>query len=90
MDTIPTLVKNTGCSIAKEGEVQKYLGAPFGHNLSTATVQSFCLEKLAKRITSLKPQCISYTGRAQLVKQVLLAMPLYHMMYTYVQKSTID
>jgi hypothetical protein len=73
-------ITNTGCEIAKEGEIYKYLGAPFGVNLTTIAVQNFCLNKLAKRIIMLKPKCISFTRRVQLIKQVVLAMRVYHMM----------
>jgi hypothetical protein len=88
IEGIPDWIHNTGCAVANDGEIHKYLGAPFGVNLSTAAVQNFCLDKLAKRITTLRPKSISYTGRVQLIKQVLLAMPVYHMMYTHMRKST--
>jgi hypothetical protein len=88
MDAIPQWIKSTGCSITKDGEIHKYLGAPFGTNLASAAIQNFCLDKLAKRITALKPRCISFPGRILLIKQVLQAMPVYHMMYTHLQKST--
>jgi hypothetical protein len=89
LDTIPSWIRSTGCCILKEGETQKYLGAPFGNNLSSAAVQNFCLDKLAKRIATLKPRNISFPSRVQLIKQVLLAMPVYHMMYTYMPKKSI-
>jgi hypothetical protein len=88
-DIIQPWIINTGCQIASEGKINKYLGAPFGINLTNSAVQNFCLNKLAKQITELKPKCISFTGRVQLIKHVLLAMPIYHMMYTHLQKSTV-
>jgi hypothetical protein len=88
LDIIPDWINKTGCSITKEGKIHKYLGAPFGINLTSSAVQSFCLNKLAKRITTLKPRFILFTGRFQLIKQVLSAMQIYHMMYTLFKKST--
>jgi hypothetical protein len=76
METIPRWITETGSSIAQEGQIYKYLGAPFGLNLMTSAVQNFCLDKLAKRITALKPHNISFLGRAQLIRQGLLAMPV--------------
>jgi hypothetical protein len=90
MTDTPEWIINTRCEIAREGKIHKYLGAPFGVNLTTVAVQNFCLNKLAKRITTLKPKYISFIGRVQLIKQVLLAMPVYHITYTHLQKSTIN
>jgi hypothetical protein len=60
LDNIPGRIHNTGCLILKDGKITKYLGAPFGNNLSSAVVQNFCLDKLAKRIKALKPRNISF------------------------------
>jgi hypothetical protein len=48
MKKILEWIENTGCAIAKDGELHKYLGASFGVNLTTLAVQNFALQdKLA-------------------------------------------
>lgn len=77
----PDWLETTGCIIAEDREVIKYLGAPYGSNITSIAVQNFCLDKLCKRIQTYSSQHITFTGRVQIIKQVLLSMPVYHLMY---------
>jgi hypothetical protein len=88
MQRIPDWLNETGCIIAAEGEVIKYLGAPYGNKLTSQTTQKFCLDKLTKRITTYAPQFLTFTGRIQIVKQVLMSMPTYHLMYLNLPAAT--
>jgi hypothetical protein len=45
---VPDWLRTTGCLIAEDDEPIKYLGAPFGSNLSPLTIRNFCLNKLSK------------------------------------------
>jgi hypothetical protein len=88
LQQIPDWLTETRCIIAAEGEVIKYLGAPYGNKLTSQTTQKFCLEKLSKRITTYAPQFLTFTGRVQIVKQVLMSMPTYHLMYLNLPAAT--
>jgi hypothetical protein len=62
LDNIPDRIYDIGCSILANGDITKHLGAPFSNNLSSAAMQNFYLDKLAKRIVALKPRSISFLG----------------------------
>jgi hypothetical protein len=79
---------NTGYIIADHREIIKYLGAPYGTKITVLQIQNFCLEKLSKRITTFLPQFIAFTGRMQIIKQVLMSMPVYHLMYLNLSSTT--
>jgi hypothetical protein len=68
MQRIQDWLNEIGCIIAAEGEVIKYLGAPYGNKLTSQTTQKFCLDKLTKRITTYAPQFLTFTCRIQIVK----------------------
>jgi hypothetical protein len=78
----PDWLQDTGCIVAKPGVVYKYLGAPFGLKLTPQIIQDFCLDKVTKKLAQLSSLHLSYTGRVHIVKQVLMAIPTYHMMYS--------
>jgi hypothetical protein len=77
----PDWLQATGCIIAEPGVVYKYLGAPFGLKLTPLIIQNFCLDKLTKKLAQLSSLHLSYTGRIHIVKQILMAIPTYHLMY---------
>jgi hypothetical protein len=88
LQTIPRWITQIGCKVADAREITKYLGAPFGTRLSTQAVQTFCLDRLANKIVKLKLQSLSFTSRLLVLKHILHAMPVYHLMYTRFPKST--
>jgi hypothetical protein len=81
-------LESTGCIIAGQREIIKYLGAPYGTNITATQIQKFCIKKLSKRITTFLPQIISLTGRVQIIKQVLMSMSVYHLMYLNLSATT--
>ncbi len=76
-------VTRPGCTIAGADDAHGYLGAPLGTNMTAPAIQKFSLEKLCKRLTKLLPQTLSFAGKVQMVKQVLLVMPAFHLMYLW-------
>lgn len=63
------------------GRSQKYLGAPIGINLSTEQLHSFCLNKISLRLSIWSSRMLSFTGQTILIKHVLQAIPIYHIMF---------
>lgn len=90
MESIPNWLSDLGCEISEEGKVQKYLGAPFGTKITPMQVQQFCLNGIRARLSSWTLKTISFSGRVLLIKQVLMAIPVYHMMYVSISKNTSD
>jgi exonuclease III len=88
LQDIPAWLHNTGCTIAQPGVIYKYLGAPFGFQLTSESIQNFCLNRLTSKVGKLASLNFSFTGRTVIVKQVLLAIPTYHLMYSCLPKST--
>lgn len=80
LTTIPDWLIAMGCRISQEGEVQHYLGGPFGWNLPRALLHNFCLNQIAKKLSSWALRQLTFARRAILIKHVLMAMPVYHMM----------
>jgi hypothetical protein len=78
---IPSWLSTSGCIISSAGIVQKYLGAPFGWGLTSGQLHVFCLEKLAKQISSWATKLLTFAGRTLLVTHILQAIPIYHAMF---------
>jgi hypothetical protein len=72
---------STGCIISQAGSVQKYLGAPFGWGLNAGQIHTFCLEKLAKCLSTWSTKLLTFAGQMLLVTHVLQAIPIYHAMF---------
>jgi hypothetical protein len=77
----PTWLSSAGCIISHPGVVQKYLGAPFGWGLTTGQLHVFCMEKLAKQLSTRANKLLTFAGRTILVKHILQAIPIYHKMF---------
>lgn len=78
LDNILTWLIESGCIISNPGEVQKYLGAPIGINLSTDQLHCFFLNKTIAHLSSWSSRMLSFTGRTILIKYVLQAIPIYN------------
>jgi hypothetical protein len=78
---IPTWLHSTGCIISLAGTVQKYLGAPFGWGLNAGQLHTYCMEKIAKRLSLWSTKLLTFAGRMLLVTHVLQAIPIYHAMF---------
>jgi hypothetical protein len=51
LETIPPWLAATGCTISQSEVVYRYLGAPFGVQLTFMAIQEFCLERLTQRFS---------------------------------------
>lgn len=80
LDEPPAWLQNMGCTISEPGEVLRYLGAPFGCELLVSQMHIFCLDKIGARLSSWSTRFLSFAGRVLLIKHVLQAIPIYHMM----------
>lgn len=87
--TIPQWLRDTGCSISQPGEVQKYLGAPFGQQLRPTNMYNFCLDRISKRISGWANRLLTFTGKVLLIQHVLQSIIVYHMMYTSAPVATL-
>lgn len=87
---IPQWLWNIGCTNNNLGEVQKCLGAPFGHQVKKMDMYSFCLGKISKRITSWVKNLITFIGKVLLIQHVLQSITTYHMMYTTASAMTLN
>jgi hypothetical protein len=58
--------------------------------MSPTAIQQFCQNKLEKRLITLMLQAISFTGKTEVIKQVLLAMPTYHLMYIELSNTALS
>lgn len=61
----------------------QYLGAPIGVRLSKTQIQDYCLDWVCIRISSQKSKHLSLTARIIVIKQILMAIPVYHQMYMH-------
>lgn len=82
MITIPQWLQDTGCTISKSGKVQKYLGAPFGHQIKPTDMYKFCLNQISKRILGWENRLLTFTEKVLLIQHVLQSITMYHMMYS--------
>jgi hypothetical protein len=81
LQDIPHWLRTTGCIISSPGTVQKYLGAPFGWGLTAGQLHVFCMDKLAKRLSTWATKLLTFAGRVLLITHVLQAIPVYHAMF---------
>jgi hypothetical protein len=88
LPNLPLWLTELGCSISKPGQVQRYLGAPWGIGLSDAQLHNFCLDRISDRLKTWSARTLSFTGRVILVKHVLQAIPIYHMMFVKTPQQT--
>jgi hypothetical protein len=88
LPSLPPWLTEIGCTISQPGQVQRYLGAPWGIGLSEAQLHNFCLDRISERLKSWSARMLSFTGRVILVKHVLQAIPIYHMMFVKTPQQT--
>jgi hypothetical protein len=88
LPNLPSWLTELGCSINQPGQVQKYLGAPWGIGISDAQLHNFCLDRISERLKTWSACTLSFTGWVILVKHVLQAIPIYHMMFVKTPQQT--
>jgi hypothetical protein len=69
--------------------VHRYQGAPWGSQLSDLQLHQFFLDKISPRLCSWTSKMLSFTGRLLLIKHVLQAIPIYHMMFMKTPTKTV-
>lgn len=86
---IPQWIHDTGCTISRPKEIQKYVGAPFGQQLKSFELHNFCLDRVSKRISSWSDKLLSFIGKVLLPQHILHNINDYHMMYMATPQGTI-
>lgn len=87
---IPQWLRDIGCTISGLGEVQKYLGAPFGNQIRPTNMHNFCLDRINKHIAGCANRLLSFTRKVLLIQHVLQSITTYHMMYTSASVTTLE
>ncbi|KAL3680315.1 hypothetical protein R1sor_023271 [Riccia sorocarpa] len=75
MENIPNWLQYSGCYVAKEGEVIKYLGFPIGWKVSEAQQSNFLISKVEKRLGFWGYNLLSFEGRLIVLKHILKNVP---------------
>jgi hypothetical protein len=84
----PLWLIDTGCHIRIRGKVKKYLGAPWGMGLLDPSCRTSVKTELVTASKTWSAQLLSFPGQVLLVKHVLQAIPIYHMMFIKVPQKT--
>lgn len=85
---IPEWLSQTSCLISESGTVHRYLGAPWGCKLSDGQLHNYCLDQISERLRTWSTKILTFTGRVLLIKHVLQAIPIYHMMFIKTPMAT--
>lgn len=89
LPTIPQWLIETRCHICQIGEVTKYLGGPWGVGLADHQLHQFSLNRVSDRLKGWAASTLTFPGRIILLKHVLMAIPVYHMMVIHTPAATI-
>ncbi|KAL3698650.1 hypothetical protein R1sor_012726 [Riccia sorocarpa] len=89
MEETPAWLSNTGCYIAKEGEVIKYLGYPIGWKLNDTHRSTFLLGKFEKKLEWWAYKLLTFEGRLIVLKHVLKNIPNHLMVNMPIQDCTL-
>lgn len=73
-------LRETGCKVTSVDEVIVYLGIPIGYRLSASREMEFVLEKVQRRLYHWSNRMLTMQGRLVLMKHVLRAIPIFHLM----------
>lgn len=76
----PTWLWKIDCKIAKPDKMIVYLGSPIEHRLSIIREMKFILGKVQKRLSHYANRLLTMEGRLTLMKHVLYAIPVFHLM----------
>lgn len=80
---------NSGCKVAQLGEIINYLGCPMGCKILVSKEAKFLLDKVRKRVFHWSNQLLSLQGRLVLLKHVLRAVPVFHLMALMLNKGVL-
>lgn len=76
----PPWLRQTGCKVAEPDEVIVYLGSPIGYRLSANREMAFVLGKVRNRLCFWANRMLTMHGHLTLMKHVLRAIPVFHLM----------
>lgn len=85
---LPEWVSNFGYKILQPKDVHRYLGGPFGNDISLVQLDNFAIDKVRKCINSWSEKTLSLSRRVLLIRQILLAIPIYNLMCLPMLKKT--
>lgn len=68
--------------------ILRHLRVPIGYQVSTHSLLNYCLDKVNDRIAIWKECRNSFSRKITLIKHVLLAIPIFHMMAIHFSKTT--
>lgn len=84
---ISSWLQAKGCIFYKPGEISRYLGAPIGYQVQQSKLLDYCLNYVSKRIASWKGKHVSFPRCIILIRKILSAILVYHMMYMRLSKT---
>lgn len=71
---------NSSCKISKHKEVINYLGCPIGYGITPIKENEFLLGKVRKQLRHWNNQILFWDGRVVMLRNVLCAIPSYHLL----------
>lgn len=83
----PDWIYQTGCRVVWNGEIVTYLGSPVGINITPSQEAEFLLNTIRKRTRHWANHLLSLQGRIVLLRHVLRAIPVYHLMALNLNKD---
>lgn len=78
MDRPPDWLTHVGCSLMELGQINKYLGAPFGNSTTEQQQDDFCTHKISRRLGGWETRLLSFEKRTILLQFVLQAQPTFY------------
>lgn len=85
---LPEWVGKTSYRILKPKEVHKYLGTPLGHDIDSRQLHIFVIERVKAHILhSWSTKTLSFSGRILLIRHILQAIPIYHLLFMPISTS---
>lgn len=78
---------SAGCKISQLREVIVYLGYPISVKFTTSKEAKFLMGKVRKRVNHWSNRLLSLQGRLVLLKHVLRAMLVFHLMALNLNKE---
>lgn len=84
---IPQWLLDKGCKILAPGVILRHLGASAGYQVSLPSLLNYSLDRVHDSIACWKEHHILFASKLILIKQVLLAIPVFHMMTIHFTKA---
>ncbi|KAL3682038.1 hypothetical protein R1sor_000060 [Riccia sorocarpa] len=85
----PNWLGQTGCYIAHEGEVIKYLGYPIGWKLTDTHRRNFLLGKMEKKLGWWAYKMLTFEGRIVVLRHILKNIPTHLLVNMALTKETL-